>query len=147
MVDFREYLVISDHIDDEDFYEDEDDEFYDEDEYFVSPFDPIDLGDYILYLNASEASFCSPMVNSDNPYTYDAWELMIEKKDDRYDKVIVTHTIFNELGYGSFEDDDVYAAFVPNELIQELFDYLIQSIKIPKLEEPTKKKKKVDKKK
>lgn len=123
MVDFRQYLQINEAID-------MDDPFFDE---FASesPFDPIEVGDYILHLFASEESFCSPQENSFDPYYYVAWEMMVEKKHRHYDMVVVTHKIFNELGYESFEEDDVYAAYVPTELVQEIFNHLVDKIKIP----------------
>jgi hypothetical protein len=143
MVDFREYLAISEGIDNEDFYDD--DEFYDDDSFI---FEPIDLGEYILHLYANDEALCSPKINSNDPYVYDAWEVMVEKKHPLYDKVIVTHLIFNKLGYQSFDDGDIYAAFVPNDLVQEVFNYLLDSIKLPKFSDidPTKKKR-VDKNK
>ena len=72
-------------------------------------------------------------LNSKNPYDYESWEMAIEKIDDRYDFVVVTHKIFNKIGYHAFQPDDVYAAYVPNELVQEIFDYLISTVKLPRL--------------
>lgn len=126
MTDFREYITLMEGIDEEEF-------MYDDEFEAVSPFEPIEIGDYILHLYASENDLCSPLINSTDPYLYDSWEMTIEKKDPRYDMVVVTHKIFNKIGYSAFQPDDVYAAYVPTELVQEIFNYLVSTIKLPKL--------------
>jgi len=126
MVDFRNYITLMEGVEDDDMWADEEFEI-------TSPFDSIEIGDYILHLYASENDFCSPKINSKNPYDYDSWEMAIEKLDNRYDFVVVTHKIFNKIGYHAFQPDDVYAAYVPNELVQEIFDYLISTVKLPRL--------------
>lgn len=137
MVDFREYVKVNPSIDmDDPFF----DEFSSE-----SPFDPIDIGEYLLHLFASEESFCQPQENSFDPYYYTEWEVMIEKKHRHYDMVVVTHKIFNEIGYPSFEEDDIYAAYVPVDLVQEIFDYLTDKIRIPILPNKRNTKNKKDK--
>ena len=91
MVDFRKYITLMDGVEDDDMWLD--DEFE-----VTSPFEAIEIGDYILHLYASENDFCSPKINSLNAYDYDSWEMAIEKLDNRYDFVVVTHKIFNRIG-------------------------------------------------
>jgi hypothetical protein len=126
MIDFRQYLELIEGFDEVEY--DFDDEFES-----ISPFAPIEIGNYVLNLYASENDLCSPLINSINPYDYDSWEMSIEKKDTRYDYVLCTHKIFNRIGYTAFQPDDVYAAYVPTELVQQVFDYLVSTIKLPKL--------------
>lgn len=127
MVDFRNYLTISDGFDPEHFDE------YSE----TSPFAPIEIGKYVLHLFASEDSYCSPQENTVDPYYYQAWEMMVEMKHPQYDMVVCTHEIFNQIGYPSFQEDDLYAAFVDTELVQEVFEHLVNKIELPTLKRPT----------
>lgn len=127
MVDFRNYLTVREDFDPELF-----------DEYTeTSPFAPIDIGDYKLHLFASEDSYCSPQENTVDPYYYQAWEMMIEMEHPQYDMVVCTHKIFNQIGYPSFQEDDLYAAFVDTELVQEVFEHLVNKIELPTLKRPT----------
>jgi len=68
-----------DEYDDDD---DDDDDDFDDDEYdeydsldVESPFAPIQLGEYIIHLYASEYSFCTPRMNSVDKYAYTQWNL------------------------------------------------------------------------
>jgi len=62
---------------------------------------------------------------------------MIEKKHKRYDMAVVTHIVFANMGFIGFENHDVYAGYVPSELVQEIFDYLVSKIKLPKVKNIT----------
>jgi len=127
MVDFRNYLQVKEGFDPEYI-----DEFTD-----LSPFDPIQIGKYTLHLFASEDSYCSPQENTLDPYYYQAWEMMIEMEHPQYDMVVCTHKIFNQIGYPSFQEDDLYAAFVDTELVQEIFEHLVNKIELPTLKRET----------
>jgi hypothetical protein len=123
MIDFRNYMQVNESIDTSDFFDDEFD--------VESPFIPIEIGDYIIHIFASENNYCLPQINSFNPWDFASFEIMIEKNDPKFDFVVVTHKIFNEMGYVSFGEDDIYAAYVPVELVQEIFEYLVNKIKLP----------------
>jgi hypothetical protein len=127
MIDFQRYLEpLGNEID-----------VFDDEFESVSPFAPIEIGSYVLHLFASEEDLCEPRINSLNPYTFSAWEVMIEKKHKRYDMAVVTHIIFRELGFEGFENHDVYAGYVPSEIVQDIFNHLVNKIKLPKIKNIT----------
>lgn len=131
MVDFREYLQIEEYLNTEtddifDYYDEKTGHFkYDE-----SPFAPIEIGKYTLYLYASEQNFCSPQMNSFDKYFFDTWEVMIEKLHPKYGYVICTAEIMNEIGFGKFEPEDHYVAYTEIQTIQEIFDCLVDKLDI-----------------
>lgn len=117
---------------DDDYYDDEDDEFLeddiDEERLSASPFAPIRIGDYVLHLMASEDSFCSPRISSYDKYVYQQWEVMIEVKHPKWDFVVCSSEIMNELGYDAFLKDDMYIAYADVELVQKIFEHLLEKM-------------------
>jgi hypothetical protein len=136
----QEEALEDDYIEDEYFNEEyfDDDESYNEfleDDYDngvgdVSPFAPIEIGDYILHLYASEFNFCTPRINSYDKYDFEEWELMIEKKHPKWDFVVCSSEIMNEIGYDNFLKDDIYIAYADTELVQKIFNHLLEKIDI-----------------
>lgn len=124
MNDFRNYLKLKEGYDEHFFYHPLNDIEV------MSPFQPIEIGNYIINLYASENDLCSPLINSLNPYDFESWEMTIEKTT-KYEDEDVTYKIFNNLGYESFKKNEI-GAYVPNDLVQEVFDYLTLMIKLPK---------------
>jgi len=134
MIDFREYLQIEDYL-----MEESDDifEYYDEQtgefKYDESPFAPIEIGDYVLYLFASEQNFCSPQFNSFDKYFFNAWEVCVEKFHSQYGYVVCTAEVMNELGFDKFEAEDHYVAYAGIETVQKIFEHLVNKLKLPKI--------------
>lgn len=135
MVDFREYLQVEDYLleenDDIIFNNNEFDGEFDAFQYFESPFKPIDIGDYILYLFASEQNLCSPAISTLDKYSYDAWEVSIEKFHPKYGYVVCSSEIMNELGYNEFGPTDYYIAYTPVDLVQQIFEHILNKLKLP----------------
>lgn len=142
MIDFREYVEVepyihfkSDNTSDEFVDEFEEDNFDDLNsyEYFESPFTPVEIGDYVLSLYASQQNFCTPAMNSYDKYFFQQWELCIEKVHDKYGYVVCTAEVMNELGFDSFKPMDYYIAYADIELTQRIFDHLLNKLKLPQI--------------